>query len=221
MSKKSLIFGALIGAILLSGCASNSTQLQPKKVIYTPSEDLKKAVAILIYKQKELENRVSRLENGTVLIKKTKKNSKCIFKKSDKKEYCDAKFAKNGYYQAISDVNIRRCATIHSPVVGMVKKGEKVQFLHCNKYCWCFLKDNRGYVNRKFFKLLNNNKHNNQNNINNLSDVKEKNLKRNNVKVVKNKIKEDKNINQNKKSNTKTKKVINADEVIKNYINSK
>jgi uncharacterized protein YgiM (DUF1202 family) len=194
--KKKILFLGTLSLVLLSGC-TNQSQVQPpkiitKKVIYTPSEDVKKAVAILIYKQKDLENRIKSLEGKKTLTKnkKLKKNRKivsnCEFKKDAKIEYCSNKFDKNKYYQAILNVNIRRCSTIHSPIVGIIKKGEKVKFLHCNKYCWCFLKNNKGYVNRKFFKILDKTK----------------------VEIKENK-------NNDKKG------VINVDKVIKNYINDK
>ena len=142
----------IIGSLFIfSGCSNNQpqpkviTKIDKKEVIYIPSENEKKAIAILIHKQQELEKRIVALENNISITKSNKNNkkgskntTKCNFKNT-KKELCSPKFDKKNYYVAVSNVNIRRCATVHSPVVGKIQKGEKVKFLYCNKYCWVFL----------------------------------------------------------------------------------
>ncbi|WP_456469988.1 SH3 domain-containing protein [Caminibacter sp.] len=222
---------SLFGLVFL-GCAGNKPvpkpqpPAKPQKIIYTPSEDVKKAVAILIYKQKELEKRVENLENG---VPKQNKNTKkkqtqqakvCNFS-NQKKAVKTVSVDTNAYYVAKTNVNIRRCATVKSPITGIVKKGEKVKFLYCNVYNWCFLKDKRGYVSRVLFDKADSVKPylNNASNKNVIKTEKHKNKIRINKKPANEKETNNSAININNKTNNK--KVLNADEVIKKYINSK
>lgn len=209
-----------IGLFIFSGCANNQPQPKviTKKVLYIPSIDEKKAIAILIYKQKELEKRITNLEKKQGIIyrknsfvnskfvsnsKNSKNNNICVFSKQNKVvKYCSTKISSKDIYIAKSDVNIRRCAAIHSPIVGKIKKGEKVSFIYCNKYCWCLLKDKRGYVFKKLFIREK------------IQNIGNKNRKK--TFSTKNSI-----LNSDIKNKKNNKKELSPDEVIKNYINSK
>lgn len=240
MKTKKISLFLLSGFLTVSflGCAEQQpvkpvtkTIKKPITKIYTPSVNEKKAIAILIYKQKELEEKLNKL-NQTKSEKKVSldksqslksgigksalspsfaKTNKCDFSKQKPIRFCDTKIDNNTNYIAISNVNIRRCATIHSPIVGKVKKGEKVHFLDCNKYCWCFLSDKRGYVNRNFFKSSIQ-KNNNNNAKNSKSNQDKQNIIKDKIATT------SKNVNN---KNNQPLKALNADKIIKNYINSK
>lgn len=235
------ILTAGVGSLfMLTGCANNqppTPKIITKKVIYLPQQDEKKALAILIYKQKELEHKVSLLENNNSFtnintLKQNKnlenenKESKlqtCDFKKEKVNRFCNTHIDTNSTYRAISNVNIRRCSTIHSPIMGKINEGTKVHFLYCDKYCWCLLKNKKGYVYRKLFVK--------EENPIKIEKIGEKAIKIHNdtnltKKEKQNKVNKTSNSHnpiikeKQNKINKKT-KVLNADEVIENYINNK
>lgn len=224
--KKFLMSLPLI-ALGIGGCATNQPQIIKKTVIYKPSINERKAIAILIYKQRMLENKVKTLEKKEPqksLIVSKKKGGFCKFNKQKIFKSCK-NIDINSFYVAKDNVNIRKCATIHSPVVGTVKRGTEVKFLYCNKYCWCLLNDKRGYVSYKLFdKKTDTNitaiekagKQVVETTTQQQHKQKTKAIKAAKKQVI---VKNNKNLSKIKK--TTIKKGINADEIIKNYINSK
>ena len=212
--------------MFLLGCAQNQPtppKVITKKIIYIPSQDEKKAIAILIYKQNQLEKEINNLKANKQIktnVKKEIKTTHCRFVKKNKEKECSTKIDKNSFYTAIRDVNIRECGTIYSPIVGIVKRGEMVKFDYCNKYCWCLLKNKKGYVYRKLFvKVIKEKK--NTNSLAILNNTNSKQLKKSNkIKATAKNIDNNVKKKQNGNKLNKPKKVINVDEVIKNYINS-
>jgi len=178
---KKVVFLALISlGFLLSGCAEkNVVEKKVYEYKYVPSEDIKKAVAILIYKnslqEKEIEqlkNRIAKCETThTVYTSKitpkkvTVNNSqKCQITKSNvtnliervlhKKECLNNKDVDKYLWEAKKDVNVRCCPTLTAPVLKVIKKGTKVRFTECNKYCWCRVKGEKGWVAKFLFKKV-------------------------------------------------------------------
>lgn len=57
----------------------------------------------------------------------------------------------SGEYRARKEVNIRSCPMINSTVIGKIKSGQIVEFVGCDRYGWCKLNGQDGYVSGIYF----------------------------------------------------------------------